>query len=166
MWRSLCLICWTSSSTSDTEYKLLEGSLKSYIVGSTAIAGMEYYRREMKSVLSKYAKFSTPHSIYQLADRSRGIISPDNNSGEGWFLTAEMMELIEGGTDNIVCIQPFACLPNHVTGKGVAKGLKSEYPQANITYIDYDPGVSEVNQINRIKLMLTPSPLGMQNRSG
>ncbi len=139
---------------SNTAYKLLEGSLKGYLVGNAAIAGIEYYRREMKSVLDKYTKFSKPHSIYELAERAEKIISPGNHTGEGWFLTAEMMDLIESGTDNIVCIQPFACLPNHVTGKGVAKGLKSEYPQANITYIDYDPGVSEVNQINRIKLML------------
>ncbi len=78
-----------------------------------------------------------------------------NQAGEGWFLTAEMVELIESGTKNIVCMQPFACLPNHVTGKGMIKELKRRYPGANITAIDYDPGASEVNQINRIKLMMS-----------
>ncbi|MCD8020410.1 MAG: hypothetical protein LUF92_12770, partial [Clostridiales bacterium] len=77
-----------------------------------------------------------------------------NQPGEGWFLTGEMVELIEGGASNIVCTQPFACLPNHVVGKGVIKELRRKYPQSNIVAIDYDPGASEVNQVNRIKLML------------
>lgn len=75
--------------------------------------------------------------------------------GEGWFLTAEMMELLDHGVNNIVCIQPFACLPNHITGRGMVKGLKEMYPEANIAAIDYDAGASEVNQINRIKLMMS-----------
>ena len=75
--------------------------------------------------------------------------------GEGWFLTAEMLELIAEGAPNIICMQPFACLPNHVTGKGVMKELKRRYPQANIVAVDYDPGASEVNQVNRIKLMMS-----------
>ena len=83
------------------------------------------------------------------------ILSLGNQTGEGWFLTGEMVELIESGTKNIVCMQPFACLPNHVTGKGMIKELKRRYPGANITAIDYDPGASEVNQINRIKLMMS-----------
>ena len=75
--------------------------------------------------------------------------------GEGWLLTGEMMELIESGTDNIICMQPFACLPNQVTGKGMIKALRERYSLANIASIDYDPGASEVNQLNRIKLMLS-----------
>ena len=75
--------------------------------------------------------------------------------GEGWFLTAEMVELIESGTTNIVCLQPFACLPNHGTGKGMIKTLKERYPGSNIVAVDYDPGASNVNQLNRIKLMLS-----------
>ena len=81
--------------------------------------------------------------------------SPGNQTGEGWFLTGEMMELIHGGVPNIVCIQPFACLPNHIVGKGVIKAIRREHPEANIVAIDYDPGASEVNQLNRIKLMLS-----------
>ncbi len=83
------------------------------------------------------------------------IVSLGNQTGEGWFLTGEMIELIKTGVPNIVCIQPFACLPNHVVGKGVIKQLKKAYPQANIAAVDYDPGASEVNQLNRIKLMLS-----------
>jgi predicted nucleotide-binding protein (sugar kinase/HSP70/actin superfamily) len=78
-----------------------------------------------------------------------------HQTGEGWFLTGEMVELIENGVKNIICMQPFACLPNHVTGKGMIKELKHRYPGANITAVDYDPGASEVNQLNRIKLMLS-----------
>jgi predicted nucleotide-binding protein (sugar kinase/HSP70/actin superfamily) len=82
-------------------------------------------------------------------------MSLGHHCGEGWFLTAEMIELINSGVPNIVCVQPFGCLPNHVTGKGMIKELKRNYPQANITAIDYDPGASEVNQLNRLKLMLS-----------
>ncbi len=76
-------------------------------------------------------------------------------TGEGWFFTGEMVELIQSGVNNIVCLQPFACLPNHITGKGMVKELRRAYPAANIAPIDYDPGASEVNQLNRIKLMLS-----------
>ena len=78
-----------------------------------------------------------------------------NQYGEGWFLCGEMAELLEQGVSGIVCIQPFGCLPNHVVGKGVIKQLKKKYPHANIAAVDYDPGASEVNQLNRIKLMLS-----------
>ena len=84
-----------------------------------------------------------------------GIVQVGNISGEGWFLTGEMIELIKEGAPNIVCTQPFGCLPNHVVGKGVIKELRRHYPGANIVAIDYDPGASEVNQLNRIKLMLS-----------
>lgn len=74
--------------------------------------------------------------------------------GEGWFLTSEMLELVEMGCENIVCIQPFGCLPNHICGKGMMKPLKEKNPNINIVAIDYDAGASRVNQENRIKLML------------
>ncbi|MCW7999934.1 hypothetical protein CFK35_18895, partial [Clostridium sp. cpc1] len=83
------------------------------------------------------------------------MISVGNQSGEGWLLTAEMMELIESRVENIVCVQPFGCLPNHIVGKGMIKAMKEKYPKANIVAIDYDPGASEVNQLNRLKLMLS-----------
>ena len=99
--------------------------------------------------------FTPSANIADLAKMAEPIVSPGNQTGEGWFLTGEMMELIHGGVPNIVCIQPFACLPNHIVGKGVIKEIRREHPEANIVAIDYDPGASEVNQLNRIKLMLS-----------
>ena len=96
-----------------------------------------------------------PESIYALAERASTVLSLGNATGEGWFLTAEMIELIKAGVPNIICAQPFACLPNHVTGKGMIKELRRQYPMSNIVPIDYDPGASEVNQLNRIKLMIS-----------
>jgi predicted nucleotide-binding protein (sugar kinase/HSP70/actin superfamily) len=89
-----------------------------------------------------------------MLEKTESILSGGNLCGEGWFLTAEMLELIECGVPNIICAQPFACLPNHVTGKGMIKELRRRHPEANIVPIDYDPGASEVNQLNRIKLMI------------
>lgn len=109
----------------------------------------------MKKALSESERFQPPISIEELGKLATDVLSLGNQTGEGWYLTAEMIELILTGAQNIVCMQPFACLPNHVTGKGMIKELKRRYPNANITAIDYDPGASEVNQINRIKLMLS-----------
>lgn len=97
----------------------------------------------------------TPANIYDLVEYAKTVVSIGNQTGEGWFLTGEMLELIHSGTSNIVCTQPFGCLPNHVVGKGVIKELRRQYPDSNIVAIDYDPGASEVNQLNRIKLMLS-----------
>ena len=93
--------------------------------------------------------------IEKIAELAKPFLSLGNQYGEGWFLTGEMAELLTEGVENIVCIQPFACLPNHVGGKGVIKALRRTYPFANIAAVDYDPGASEVNQLNRIKLMLS-----------
>ena len=98
---------------------------------------------------------TAPADIAHLAKMADPIVSTGNQTGEGWFLTGEMLELVEAGVPNIVCIQPFACLPNHIVGKGVIKEIRRRYPEANIAAVDYDPGASEVNQLNRIKLMLT-----------
>ncbi len=99
--------------------------------------------------------FDPPTSIYKLVSYAEPIVSIGNQTGEGWFLTGEMVELIQEDVPNIVCTQPFGCLPNHVVGKGVIKALRKAYPESNIVAIDYDPGASEVNQLNRIKLMLS-----------
>ena len=93
---------------------------------------------------------------------AKGFVSLGNQTGEGWFLTGEMVELIKSGTNNIVCTQPFGCLPNHVVGKGVIKELRKRYPKSNVVAIDYDPGASEVNQLNRIKLMLSTAQKNLQ----
>jgi predicted nucleotide-binding protein (sugar kinase/HSP70/actin superfamily) len=84
--------------------------------------------------------------------------------GEGWLLTGEMVELIRADCPNIVCTQPFACLPNHVVGKAVIKELRRRYPQSNIVAVDYDPGASEVNQLNRIKLMIAVAKSNLQEQ--
>lgn len=139
----------------DFKYKYLGKSRTDKILNNMAIKYIEGYRKHMKLVLEKSKRFVAPKTIHELANGAKPIVSLGNQAGEGWFLTAEMVELIESGTRNIVCMQPFACLPNHVTGKGMIKELKRRYPGSNITAIDYDPGASEVNQINRIKLMMS-----------
>ena len=96
-----------------------------------------------------------PCDIWHLEEQVKDVLSIGNQTGEGWFLTAEMIEYIENDIPNIVCVQPFACLPNHVVGKGVIKTIREKYPDANISPVDYDPGASEVNQANRIKLLMT-----------
>lgn len=103
----------------------------------------------------KSVHFTPPTPIKEIVSFAEPIVSIGNQTGEGWFLTGEMVELIHDNVPNIVCTQPFACLPNHVVGKGVIKALRKAYPESNIVAIDYDPGASEVNQLNRIKLMLS-----------
>ena len=116
---------------------------------------VEKLRGAAADAFRRSTHFDPPTGIHQLVEYARPIVSIGNETGEGWFLTAEMIELIKEGAPNIVCTQPFGCLPNHVVGKGVIKELRKRYPQANIVAIDYDPGASEVNQLNRIKLMLS-----------
>ncbi|MBS1318120.1 MAG: hypothetical protein HP042_06745, partial [Lachnospiraceae bacterium] len=115
----------------------------------------EYFRKPAARAFAASKHFDPPAHIQDLADYARPIVSNGNQTGEGWFLTGEMLELIHSGVNNIVCTQPFGCLPNHVVGKGVIKELRHQYPMSNIVAIDYDPGASEVNQLNRIKLMLS-----------
>jgi len=121
---------------------------------------IERYRNEIKKQLKKSCRFTPPESIYNLAKGIHGVLDLGNNAGEGWFLTAEMVELIRAGVSSIACLQPFACLPNHVTGKGMIKELRRRYPDAQISAIDFDPGASEVNQLNRLKLLLANAPYG------
>ena len=135
------------------------------LANNLAIMGIEYYRKHMKRVLAASKRFNPPSSIYKLAEKASDVLSLGNCTGEGWFLTAEMIELIEEGAANIVCMQPFACLPNHVTGKGMIKVLKNKFPNANIVPVDYDPGASEVNQLNRIKLMLATAFKNMEQEN-
>lgn len=120
-----------------------------------AISYIESYRKVVIKELQNSERFGYPRSINNLAKKAANVVSLGNQTGEGWLLTGEMVELIESDVNNIVCIQPFACLPNHITGKGMIKALKSKYPLANIVAVDYDPGASEVNQLNRIKLMMS-----------
>ena len=120
-----------------------------------AISLLEYMRKAARIALEKSTHFTPPSRIKDLAVMANGFVSLGNQTGEGWFLTGEMLELIKSGVNNIVCVQPFGCLPNHIVGKGVIKELRYANPKANIIAVDYDPGASEVNQLNRIKLMLS-----------
>ena len=103
----------------------------------------------------KSERFEGIESIYDIAKGAEKVVSIGNHTGEGWFLTGEMIELLNNGVKNIVCLQPFGCLPNHIVGKGMLKELRRQFKGANISPIDYDPGSSEVNQLNRIRLMMT-----------
>jgi predicted nucleotide-binding protein (sugar kinase/HSP70/actin superfamily) len=109
----------------------------------------------MRKALEESERFAAPQSIYEIAKGAKQHLSLGNQTGEGWFLTGEMVELIKSGVKNILCLQPFGCLPNHITGKGMIKEIRDSYSGVNIKPIDYDPGASEVNQLNRIKLMLS-----------
>ena len=124
-------------------------------IANFGIAFLEKLRGTAAKALAESKHFDPPCHIEELAKMASDIVSCGNQTGEGWFLTGEMLELIHSGVNNIVCTQPFACLPNHVVGKGVIKELRRQYPTSNIVAIDYDPGASEVNQLNRIKLMLS-----------
>lgn len=124
-------------------------------MGNWGIKGIDWVRKAAHDALASSRHFTPAADIRDLAQMASPIVSTGNQTGEGWFLTGEMMELIHAGVTNIVCIQPFGCLPNHIVGKGVIKEIRREYPGANIVAIDYDPGASEVNQLNRIKLMLS-----------
>jgi len=126
----------------------------------TGIAFIEAYRGYAKKMLKKSKRFIPTTSIYELAKSVDDILQLGNMTGEGWFLTAEMIELIKMGVPNIACVQPFACLPNHVTGKGMIKELRRRYKNVNISPIDFDPGASEVNQLNRLKLLLANAKIG------
>ncbi|WP_294064732.1 2-hydroxyacyl-CoA dehydratase [uncultured Fusobacterium sp.] len=126
---------------------------------------IDRYTKVIDNALRKNKKFGNDESIETLAKKTSKYISIGNQSGEGWFLMGEMIEFIEKGVPNIVCVQPFGCLPNHITGKGMIKKLREEYSDkfVNIAPIDYDPAYSEVNQLNRIKLMLSVAKKNLKN---
>ena len=136
------------------KYENLGMSKKAKNLGEFAIKFLEIVEKPMNKALENSERFEGIQSIYDLAHEASKILSIGNHTGEGWFLTGEMIELLKNDVDNIVCMQPFGCLPNHVVGKGVIKELRRRFPKANIAAIDYDPGVSVVNQLNRIRLMM------------
>jgi len=130
-------------------------SQKAAQISKFGIKAIQMLRKPMSNAFATSRHFIPPADIYETAKHAEEIVSIGNQTGEGWFLTGEMLELINTDVPNIVCTQPFGCLPNHVVGKGVIKELRKRHPEANIVAIDYDPGASEVNQLNRIKLMLS-----------
>ncbi|HTO21463.1 MAG TPA: acyl-CoA dehydratase activase-related protein, partial [Spirochaetia bacterium] len=149
-------------------HRRLAGSFRSALTSRAAIAAVELFRAAQKRALRRSARFHAPSPISELARGVDGIVQLGNVTGEGWFLTAEMVELIHEGVEAVACIQPFACLPNHVTGKGMIRELRRRYPEVSVAAIDYDPGASEVNQLNRLKLLLAAAreTHGKQKRAG
>ena len=150
---------------SNYKHEFLGKSYKSKILSNAGIKLLESFRKPMREALEKSKRFEAPKRIEVIADYARPVVSIGNETGEGWFLTGEMVELIKEGAPNIVCCQPFACLPNHIIGKGVIKKLRAKYPESNIVAIDFDPGASEVNQINRIKLMLASAKKNLEKKN-
>ena len=146
----------------DFRHKNLGTSWKDSVVAKAGVEMLRRLRAPALEALEKSRRFEAPMPIEDVAKLVEPFLAIGNQYGEGWFLTGEMAELLTSGTPNIVCIQPFACLPNHVVGKGVIKALRKSYPWANIVAVDYDPGASEVNQLNRIKLMLSSARRAMQ----
>jgi len=135
-------------------YENLSGDKKVARLNMIAVKVIETFRSSARNALNSSKRFHGPAHIRETAEKAQKITSLGNQCGEGWLLTGEMVELLDSGVENIVCLQPFACLPNHVTGKGMIKALRKYNPMANIAAIDYDPGASDVNQLNRIKLMM------------
>jgi len=145
-------------------YRYLGAGFSRLVLARSAVWLIETVRKPMVKALEKSKRFEPPKSIRELGELAKPYLSLGNQYGEGWFLCGEMVELLQEGTNNIICIQPFACLPNHVVGKGVIKPLKKDYPAANIAAVDYDPGASEVNQLNRIKLMLSAAKKALEKK--
>ena len=136
-------------------YQHLSGSKRTMQINAAAIKAVEWLRAPVRDALRESIHFSEPARIEQTADAATKVLSIGNQCGEGWLLVGEMVEMIHNGVDNIVCLQPFGCLPNHVVGKGMLKQIRKMNPKANVAAIDYDPGASTVNQLNRIKLMMS-----------
>ena len=145
-------------------YSMSNATVQKNELGSSAVtrAGMDaaigmvdWMRKPVEEMLEQSERFERPEPISVMAKKATQVLSLCNNMGEGWLLTAEMLDLIDHGAPNIICTQPFACLPNHVVGKAVIKELRRQHPESNIVAVDYDPGASEVNQLNRIKLMIS-----------
>lgn len=137
------------------DHKLYGGNGAKYLAVKSFMNFLLKMERTMLNVLAKHKQFTAPSSYHHLKSLVKDIIGYGNKMGEGWLLTAEMVELIEQGYGNIVCAQPFGCLPNHISGKGMIHRLRELYGDlSNIVAIDYDPSATRVNQENRIKLML------------
>ncbi len=145
-------------------FKNLSGKYSTMVFNKIAIKIIEYFRKPYRDAIDKTHRFRKSLYIEETAEHAQEIVSLGNQYGEGWLLTGEMVELIDSGVENIVCLQPFACLPNHVTGKGMMKALRKRNPMANIAAIDYDPGASDVNQLNRIKLMMAVAHKNLEKK--
>lgn len=134
--------------------KHLDGTWLSGFFGSLAREALELYRLPYAKAVAASKHFDPLQRMTKVAKEAAHYIDLGNQCGEGWFLTGDMIDLIEKGAKQVVCLQPFGCLPNHVSGKGMVKTLSEAYPDVRIAAIDYDPGSSAVNQANRLKLLL------------
>ena len=134
--------------------KHLDGTWLSGFFGSVAREALELYRLPYAKAVAASKHFDPLQRMTKVAKEASHYIDLGNQCGEGWFLTGDMIDLIEKGAKQVVCLQPFGCLPNHVSGKGMVKTLSEAYPDVRIAAIDYDPGSSAVNQANRLKLLL------------
>ncbi len=146
--------------------KLLNTNKTSSKISKIAIKLIDLLEKDVRLALESSKKgYLMPCDIWHLEEKVKDVLSIGNQTGEGWFLTAEMIEYIENDIPNIICVQPFACLPNHVVGKGVIKTIREKYPDANISPVDYDPGASESNQTNRIKLLMTVAKDNLKHKN-
>lgn len=138
-----------------SDAELYGGRKIARMVSKLLIDKLDIVKTDMRKAVSAYPQFEAPNSFSHLKELVKGYVGYGNKMGEGWLLTGEMIELIHENVPNIVCTQPFGCLPNHVAGKGMIRLIKKNNPTANIVAIDYDPGSTKVNQENRIRLMLS-----------
>lgn len=146
------------------KYELLRTSKTMAVIANELLKIIDFYEKTVRIELLK-TRFMPTTNIKHLKENVKDVISPGNQTGEGWYLTGEMIELIKEGVPNVVCVQPFGCLPNHVVAKAVMRKIKELYPEANIVAVDYDPGASKSNQINRIKLMLSVAKENLKEKS-
>ncbi len=162
---SFCQYCVFNSIEDHTLYG---GKAKSAFVYKVVLKYLCYLNNFIIKTVRAHGRFVPPEQFAELREGGEEIISCGCKMGEGWVLTAEITELIRNGYKNVICTQPFGCLPNHINGKGMSRKIREKYPEANIVPIDYDPGATRVNQENRIKLMIAvaresldqPSPAG------
>lgn len=145
-------------------YQKMAASKGKYLLGRMGMKVLYHYRKPVEDALRESRRFHPPHHIDKIAEKAELVTSLGTQCGEGWLLAGEMQELVDDGVDNIVCLQPFGCLPNHIVGKGMIKPIRELHPSANIAAIDYDPGASEVNQLNRIKLMMATAHKKLKNQ--
>ena len=150
------LYCLENSSI-DHEY--YDRNKKSYPITKAASNYIQHVQNKAIQAIKEEGSFRVPDTFNDVIEASEGVINRGSKMGEGWLLTSEMVALIKSGVDNIVCCQPFGCLPNHIVAKGMTRKIKNLYPQANIVAVDYDPSATKVNQENRLKLMLSNARL-------
>ena len=146
-----CLYCVYNNILDHKLYGMQKSAQLAYRIACRFLLNKE---RDLIAAMEAHGRFTPPTLFTRTMELVQGTISMGVKMGEGWLLTAEMLELADKGVSNIVCTQPFGCLPNHICGKGMINKIRELYPQANITPIDYDPSATRVNQENRIKLML------------